>query len=163
MSFTMSLIVFYNIHGNKGTRPLSFRVPRPHIKRKFLSTRMRAQKTKPQACYYFPMARKQNRQNKPALNPFTALPPATLRAIVAVVFAILGVFLTLAAFDGAGEAGTSAYTCSHTSSASATSCCRSFRSSLPPRRCASRRGAASPFLRCWRARSSSSRDLALSR
>ncbi|HVV15264.1 MAG TPA: DNA translocase FtsK [Candidatus Paceibacterota bacterium] len=55
------------------------------------------------------MARKHNRQNKPSLNPLTALPPATLRAIVAVVFAIVGVFLTLAAFDGAGEAGTSAY------------------------------------------------------
>lgn len=54
------------------------------------------------------MARKQTKP-KASLNPLTALPGATRRAIIAVVFVIVGVFLTLAAFDGAGVAGSDAY------------------------------------------------------
>jgi S-DNA-T family DNA segregation ATPase FtsK/SpoIIIE len=55
------------------------------------------------------MARKPAKQNKFSLNPLTTLPGGTKRAIVAVVFVIVGVFLALAAFDGAGVAGSDAY------------------------------------------------------
>ncbi len=54
------------------------------------------------------MARKQSK-SKTSLNPFATLPGGTKRAIIAVVFVIVGVFLSLAAFDGAGVAGSDAY------------------------------------------------------
>lgn len=54
------------------------------------------------------MARKNNKSSlKP--NAITALPSQTKRAIVVVLFAIVGVFLTLASFDGAGVAGSEVY------------------------------------------------------
>ncbi len=54
------------------------------------------------------MARKP-KQEAFSLNPLTTLPSGTKRAILAVAFVIIGVFLTLAAFDGAGVAGNETY------------------------------------------------------
>ncbi|HWB34370.1 MAG TPA: DNA translocase FtsK 4TM domain-containing protein, partial [Candidatus Paceibacterota bacterium] len=54
------------------------------------------------------MARKP-KQEAFSLNPLTTLPSGTKRAILTVAFVIVGVFLTLAAFDGAGVAGSDTY------------------------------------------------------
>ncbi len=56
------------------------------------------------------MARKSSKSTKPTQNSLTALPSQTKRAIIVVLFAIVGVFLTLASFDGAGVAGSEVYT-----------------------------------------------------
>lgn len=56
------------------------------------------------------MARKQTKANKAAAStPLVALPAQTKRAIIVVFFAIIGIFLVLAAFDGAGIIGADAY------------------------------------------------------
>ncbi|HVU80282.1 MAG TPA: DNA translocase FtsK [Candidatus Paceibacterota bacterium] len=55
------------------------------------------------------MARKQAKKNGFSINPIAALPDGTRRAILAVIFVLVGVFLTLAAFDGAGVAGSDVY------------------------------------------------------
>jgi S-DNA-T family DNA segregation ATPase FtsK/SpoIIIE len=56
------------------------------------------------------MARKQSKASKSASStPVLALPTQTKRAIVVVLFAIVGIFLVLAAFDGAGIIGADAY------------------------------------------------------
>lgn len=55
------------------------------------------------------MARKSGKANKGAKNTAPVLPNKTKQAILSVTFGILGVFLILAAFDGAGVAGGDAY------------------------------------------------------
>jgi S-DNA-T family DNA segregation ATPase FtsK/SpoIIIE len=56
------------------------------------------------------MARKQSKASKETfVPPSLSLPTQTKRAIVVVLFAILGIFLSLAAFDGAGIIGSDAY------------------------------------------------------
>jgi len=42
-------------------------------------------------------------------NPFSAIPHDTRRAIIVVLLVVAGLFLTLAAFDAAGIAGSDAY------------------------------------------------------
>ncbi len=55
------------------------------------------------------MARKQNKVGKPSSNSFTALPGQTKRAVVAVLLAIVGIFLSLSALGTAGVAGSDVY------------------------------------------------------
>jgi S-DNA-T family DNA segregation ATPase FtsK/SpoIIIE len=56
------------------------------------------------------MARKQTKASKTAPSaPLVSLPSQTKRAIIVVLFSIIGIFLVLAAFDGAGIIGADAY------------------------------------------------------
>ncbi|TSC68882.1 MAG: putative cell division FtsK/SpoIIIE, partial [Parcubacteria group bacterium Gr01-1014_56] len=55
------------------------------------------------------MVRKQNKAGKLSNNSFTALPGQTKRAVVAVLFVIVGIFLTLSALGTAGPAGGNIY------------------------------------------------------
>jgi S-DNA-T family DNA segregation ATPase FtsK/SpoIIIE len=56
------------------------------------------------------MARKSSKAAKqPSTNSVSALPTHTKRAIIAILFVIVGIFLSLAAFDGAGRLGTNAH------------------------------------------------------
>jgi hypothetical protein len=56
------------------------------------------------------MARKKNKASKAVVPEVSfSLPTQTKRAIIVVVFAIIGIFLSLAAFDGAGIIGADAY------------------------------------------------------
>ena len=78
---------------------MSFRIALRWCARKLLST-----------CYYVcAMARKKNGKNSREYNILRSLPDHTKKAIIVVVLVILGVFLTLAAFGGAGVAGGDAY------------------------------------------------------
>lgn len=55
------------------------------------------------------MARKNGKTSKPLKGVHPALPSKTKQAIVSVAFGIVGTFLVLAAFDGAGVVGSDAY------------------------------------------------------
>ncbi|HYF13044.1 MAG TPA: DNA translocase FtsK [Candidatus Paceibacterota bacterium] len=55
------------------------------------------------------MARKGSKAKAESAGPLTSLPGKTKRAIVAILFAVVGIFLTLAAFDSAGVAGSDVY------------------------------------------------------